>query len=47
MPAILKPEDYDRWLSTEPDPQELLISYPAVDAHVGDLEAGEHAEERR
>ena len=29
MPAILKPESYDRWLGLEPDPRELLISYPA------------------
>lgn len=24
MPAILAPEDYDRWLSAEPDPRDLL-----------------------
>ena len=24
MPAILRPEDYERWLSDEPDPRELL-----------------------
>jgi putative SOS response-associated peptidase YedK len=24
MPAILAPEDFDRWLGTEPDPRELL-----------------------
>jgi putative SOS response-associated peptidase YedK len=29
MPAILQPESYDRWLSLEPDPHELLISYPS------------------
>ena len=29
MPAILKPENYDRWLGIEPDPRELLVSYPA------------------
>jgi putative SOS response-associated peptidase YedK len=29
MPAILKPESYGRWLSTEPDPHDLLISYPS------------------
>ena len=29
MPAILKPESYDRWLSTEPDPHDLLITYPS------------------
>lgn len=27
MPAILKPESYDRWLSLEPDPRDLLITY--------------------
>jgi putative SOS response-associated peptidase YedK len=29
MPAILDPGSYDRWLSTEPDPHDLLMSYPA------------------
>jgi putative SOS response-associated peptidase YedK len=30
MPAILPPESYDRWLGQEPDPHELLISYPSA-----------------
>ena len=29
MPAILKPDGYDRWLGMEPDPRDLLISFPA------------------
>jgi putative SOS response-associated peptidase YedK len=29
MPAILRAEHYDRWLSDEPDPRELLQSFPA------------------
>ena len=29
MPAILTPDSYDRWLGTEPDPKELMISFPA------------------
>jgi putative SOS response-associated peptidase YedK len=29
MPAILKPESYERWLSLEPDPHDLLITYPS------------------
>jgi putative SOS response-associated peptidase YedK len=29
MPAILEPRSYDRWLSNEPDPHDLLISYPS------------------
>jgi putative SOS response-associated peptidase YedK len=29
MPAILEPVGYDRWLSLEPDPHDLLISYPS------------------
>jgi putative SOS response-associated peptidase YedK len=29
MPAILEPANYDRWLSTEPDPHDLLITYPS------------------
>jgi hypothetical protein len=29
MPAILDPGSYDRWLSTEPDPHDLLMSYPS------------------
>jgi putative SOS response-associated peptidase YedK len=30
MPAILDPTAYDRWLGPEPDPQELLLSYPSA-----------------
>jgi putative SOS response-associated peptidase YedK len=29
MPAILKPKTYARWLGPEPDPHDLLISYPS------------------
>jgi putative SOS response-associated peptidase YedK len=29
MPAILKPDSYDRWLGEEPAPHDLLITYPA------------------
>ena len=29
MPAILRPEQYDRWLGDDPDPRDLLQSYPA------------------
>jgi putative SOS response-associated peptidase YedK len=29
MPAILSSEDYGQWLGDEPDPRELLQSYPA------------------
>jgi len=29
MPAILKPESYDRWLGLEHDPHDLLITYPS------------------
>ena len=29
MPSILEPSSYDRWLSAEPDPHDLLISYPS------------------
>jgi len=28
VPAILDPISYDRWLGPEPDPHELLITYP-------------------
>lgn len=28
-PAILERESYDRWLNLEPDPHDLLISYPS------------------
>jgi putative SOS response-associated peptidase YedK len=38
MPAILRPESYERWLSLEPDPNDLL-SVRAHD-HVADLDAG-------
>jgi putative SOS response-associated peptidase YedK len=29
MPAILRREDYERWLGDEPDPSDLLQPYPA------------------
>jgi len=29
MPAILEPSGYDRWLSAEPNPHDLLITYPS------------------
>jgi putative SOS response-associated peptidase YedK len=29
MPAIISPRSYDRWLSLEPDPHDLLVSYPS------------------
>jgi putative SOS response-associated peptidase YedK len=29
MPAILDPNGYDRWLGLEPDPHDLLITYPS------------------
>jgi len=27
MPAILEPEDYERWLGSEPDPSELVAPF--------------------
>jgi putative SOS response-associated peptidase YedK len=29
MPAILDPATYGRWLGSEPDPRDLLLSYPS------------------
>jgi putative SOS response-associated peptidase YedK len=29
MPAILEPAGYERWLSPEPDPHDLLITHPS------------------
>jgi len=29
MPAILKPEGYERWLGPEPESHDLLITYPS------------------
>jgi putative SOS response-associated peptidase YedK len=29
VPAVLRPEQYDRWLGDDPDPRDLLQSYPA------------------
>ena len=29
MPAILEPKSYNRWLGPEPDPHDLLITYPS------------------
>jgi putative SOS response-associated peptidase YedK len=30
MPAILRPEDYSRWLGSDADVRDLIISYPAA-----------------
>jgi putative SOS response-associated peptidase YedK len=29
MPVILHPEDYDRWLGSDPDPSDLMAPFPA------------------
>ena len=29
MPTILRPADYERWLGSEPDPHDLLITFPS------------------
>jgi len=29
MPAIIKPAGYERWLGLEPEPHDLLITYPS------------------
>jgi putative SOS response-associated peptidase YedK len=29
MPAILEPKSYRRWLGPEPDPRDLLVTYPS------------------
>ena len=29
MPVILEPASYDRWLALEPDPSDVLITYPS------------------
>jgi putative SOS response-associated peptidase YedK len=29
MPAILRPADYERWLGLEPDPHDLMCTFPA------------------
>ncbi len=29
MPAILRPTDYERWLSLEPDPHHVLVPFPS------------------
>jgi putative SOS response-associated peptidase YedK len=29
MPAILEPRSYEQWLDLEPDPHDLLITYPS------------------
>jgi putative SOS response-associated peptidase YedK len=47
MPAFLKPGSYERWLGLEPDPHDLLITYPpCADDNVAYLQAGEQAGER-
>ncbi len=34
MPVILSRKDYDRWLSDEPDPRDLLVPYPSDEMHM-------------
>lgn len=29
MPTILRPADYERWLGSEPDPHDFLITFPS------------------
>jgi putative SOS response-associated peptidase YedK len=29
MPLILRPDDYTRWLSDEPDPRDLMAPFPS------------------
>ena len=29
MPTLLETKGYERWLSPEPDPRDLLITYPS------------------
>ena len=29
MPAIIAPGDYGRWLGSEPDPHDLLVTFPS------------------
>ena len=29
MPVIVRSEDYDRWLGIEPDPRDLMRSFPS------------------
>jgi len=29
MPAILRPQDHDRWLGPDPDPHDLMITFPS------------------
>jgi hypothetical protein len=45
MPAILEPRSYDRWLSLEPDPHDLLITYPELPAIIEDRCAEEFSVE--
>ena len=48
MPVILRPEDFDRALSVDPDHPGTAAPVPGrADAHVADLHARELAEERR
>jgi putative SOS response-associated peptidase YedK len=47
MPAILRPQEYNRWLGDDPNPRDLLQSYPAeTHANVADLDAGQQAGKR-
>jgi putative SOS response-associated peptidase YedK len=39
MPLIIAPSDYERWLSDDPDPGDLMWPFPAEPMDVADLDA--------
>ena len=48
MPAILKPEDYERWLGPDPNPRDLLSPFPSEPMVIWPIsKARELARERR
>jgi putative SOS response-associated peptidase YedK len=46
MPVILHPEDYDHWLGIEPDPRDLMRSFPSEPMRMAHLQARERTAER-
>jgi putative SOS response-associated peptidase YedK len=40
MPLIISPKDYVRWLSEEPDPRELMVSFPAEPMRMWPISTG-------
>jgi len=46
MPGTLAPEEFDRWLSEDENPRDLMRPFERPDDDVASEHAGEQSEER-